>query len=178
MGQREPTLNKVFGYAEVSIDKAGRVILPAVFSNYTGFPATVRILREPSGLCLEVRKEEDFCALIERVIAGCQQVPAPLYEAILLEYLDFCDYASVDVERRLLIPERFRKLLNPSDGKLVLTGIGDGFWIWPQKAYFESRQARQALLQENRAFIFDLAQGRLSNMGAQCTENKDRATQV
>jgi DNA-binding transcriptional regulator/RsmH inhibitor MraZ len=82
----------------------------------------------------------------------------------------------VDVERRLLIPERYRKLLNSTDGKLVLTGIGDGFWIWTQKSYYESREARLAILQENRAFIFDLTQGRLLNMDEQCAKNTDKVT--
>jgi DNA-binding transcriptional regulator/RsmH inhibitor MraZ len=178
MTEDQPTRKKVFGYAEVTMDKAGRIVLPGVFSKYTDCPANVRILREPSGVCLEVRTESDFSLLVERIVQGCQKVSSSLYEAVLIEYLGFSDYCSVDVERRLLIPERYRKLLNSADGKLVLTGIGDGFWIWTQKAYLESREARQALLQQNRAFIFDLAQGRLLRTDAQCVETSEKVTQV
>ena len=176
MTQDQPIRKKVFGFAEVTMDKAGRIVLPGVFANYTGAPGNARILREPSGLCLEVRTEDDFSTLVERVVSGCQKAPSSLYEAVLLEYLGFSDYCSVDVERRLLIPERYRKLLNSTDGKLVLTGIGDGFWIWTQKSYYESREARLAILQENRAFIFDLSQGRLLNMDEQCAKNTDKVT--
>lgn len=129
-----------YGMFEASLDsKTGRFIVPMIVFKY--LHNDVRFTVDPLGRFLEVRSEEDFQALVDRINAAEKLYPPGTIADLRMDYLGFSSEGQIDGSLRLVIPKRMRDILNGEDD-LVLVGVKNCMQVWPASAYHAQRAAR------------------------------------
>ena len=130
----------LYGMFEASMDrKTGRFVIPADVYEY--LHKNVRLTVDPLGRFLEVRSEENFELLVERITAAESTLPVEVIAALRVDYLGFSAEGQIDGSLRLVVPKRMREVLGEDDD-LILIGVKDFLQVWPASKYREDRAAR------------------------------------
>ena len=131
-----------YGMFEAAMDnKTGRFIVPMIVFKY--LHNMVRFTVDPLGRFLEVRSEDDFQALVERINAAEATLPVDVISALRMDYLGFSSEGQIDGSLRLVVPKRMRDVLNEEDD-LVLVLVKDCLQVWGASRYREERRASMA----------------------------------
>ena len=134
----------LYGYAEVTLDKAGRFVVPVEFFERLKGREPMRMLVDPQGRCLELRTETRFNELVARLARLAPSLPPETVSVMMGEYLGYSIQVQIDNAYRLTIPKKFRELLDGEE--LVLLGIGEALQIWSRAAFRAAQKERRALL--------------------------------
>jgi len=135
---------EVFGFAEATLDKAGRYMMPADIFTAMGGRKPMRITVELQGRYLELRTEKNFNNLVERIREMAPDLPSGTVEALMMDYLGYSLTVQVDSHFRLTVPKKLREVLG--EDNLILVGVGDALQIWGRTAFMEGRPERRAAL--------------------------------
>lgn len=129
-----------YGMFEAAMDnKTGRFIVPTVV--YRPLGDRVRFTVDPLGRFLEVRSEDDFQALVDRINQAEASLPVEVITALRMDYLGFSSEGQIDGSLRLVVPKRMRDVLADEDD-LVLVAVKDCLQVWGARRYRAERQAR------------------------------------
>lgn len=130
----------LFGMYEATMDnKAGRFIVPAdVHGRLT---KNVRLTVDPLDRYIEVRSEQKFSELVDRITAAEPNLPVEVVASLRMDYLGFSAEGQIDGSLRLVVPKRMRDILKDEDD-LVLIGAKDHLQVWPASTYRTSRATR------------------------------------
>ncbi len=132
--------NDLYGMYEATMDnKAGRFIVPADVHFRIG--RNVRLTVDPLDRFIEVRSEENFNVLVERISAAEATLPVEIVASLRMDYLGFSAEGQIDGSLRLVVPKRMRDILRNEDD-LVLIGAKDHLQVWPASSYRASRAER------------------------------------
>ncbi len=134
----------LFGFAEVTLDKAGRFVIPVEFFERLKGREPMRILMDPQDRCLELRTEARFQDLVARLTRLAPSLPPETVSVMMTEYLGYSLQVQIDNAYRLTIPKRFREFL--AEDELVLIGTGEALQIWSRSAFRAGQKERRALL--------------------------------
>jgi len=148
----------VFGYAEVTLDKAGRFLIPAEFYEQMKGRAPMRMTVDLQGRCLEVRTEEAFAGLVERIKSAARRLSPEAVSALMIEYLGFSVQVQVDNAYRLTIPKKMRETLD-NGAELVLVGVGESLQIWSRASFKNSQKARREVLVKEMSKVVNAVYG-------------------
>lgn len=141
-----PLQEGIFGYAEVTLDKAGRFVIPVEFYERLKGREPMRILVDPRDRCLELRTEALFQELVGRLARLAPTLPPEVASVMMTEYLGYSLQVQIDNAYRLTIPKRFREMLE--EDELVLIGIGEALQIWSRTAFKAGQKERRRILAE------------------------------
>lgn len=131
----------IFGFAEVTLDKAGRFVVPVEFFERLKGREQMRMLVDPLGRSLELWTEARFKEMVKRLAVALASLPGQAAEAILTEYLGYSLQVQIDNAYRLTIPKKFREILG--EDEIVLVGVGECLKIWPKSRYRQGQEERR-----------------------------------
>lgn len=137
----------IFGFAEATLDKAGRFIIPVEFIDKLKAREPMRMLVDPQDRFLELRTEAHFQDLVARLARLASTLPAETVSVMMTEYLGYSLQVQVDNAYRLTIPKRFREFLG--DEELVLIGAGEALQIWSRSAFRANQKERRKILAQS-----------------------------
>lgn len=136
----------LFGYAEATLDKVGRFMMPSEFYDRMKDRGRMRMTVDPCGNFLELRTEAKFKALVNRVLASVSNLSPDVAQSVLIEYLGYSMEVQFDTSYRLTIPKRFRDEILGEESELVLIGSGDALLIWAKSVFKATQKARRERL--------------------------------
>ncbi len=148
----------VFGYAEVTLDKAGRFLIPAEFFEQMKGRAPMRMTVELEGNCLEVRTEEAFASLAQRIRSAARRLSPEAISALMIEYLGYSVQVQVDNAFRLTVPKKMRETFQ-DESELVLVGVGEALQIWSRKAFRATQEKRREVLRKEMSRVVNAVYG-------------------
>ncbi len=134
----------IFGFAELTLDKAGRLVIPVEFFDRLKGREPMRVLLDPQGRCLELWTEARFQDLVARLARLAPTLPPETVSVMMTEYLGYSLQVQIDNAYRLTIPKRFREFLG--EDEVVLIGAGEALQIWSRSAFRAGQKERRALL--------------------------------
>lgn len=139
---------QVFGFAEVTLDRAGRYMMPADINDSMGGRKTLlRVNVELQGRFLELRTEDNFNQLVQRIKELAPELPPDTLSALMTDYLGYSLTVQIDNHYRLTIPKKLRELLG--EDELILVGVGDALQIWGRSAFKKGQPERRASLKRD-----------------------------
>ncbi len=160
----QPLQDGIFGFAEVTLDKAGRFVIPVEFFERLKGREPMRILVDPQDRCLELRTEGRFQELVARLARLAPTLPPETVSVMMTEYLGYSLQVQIDNAYRLTIPKRFRELLG--DDEIVLIGAGEALQIWSRTAFRASQKDRRRVLSQSVPALTHAILGVMPDEGA------------
>lgn len=132
---------------EASLDsKTGRFQVP--LDAYTKLNKNIFVTVDPKGRYLELRSENNFALLVERLSAPRPGVPARVVASLRTHYLGFSAQCQFDAGMRLVIPKKMRELFE-EESDLILIGVGECLQVWQASVYRERRDIELFELVQN-----------------------------
>ncbi len=148
---QQTLVDGIFGFAEVTLDKAGRFVIPVEFFERLKGREPMRMLVDPQDRCLELRTEARFQDLVARLTRLAPTLPPEVVFVMMTEYLGYSLQVQIDSAYRLTIPKRFREFLGEEE--LVLIGAGEALQIWARSTFRAGQKERRRVLAENAAAL-------------------------
>lgn len=159
----------LYGVADVTLDKAGRFLVPAQFTDNLLGGSALQVTLELAGRYLELWPVDEFKAMVDRLREEPMDPRTGSY--VFSHYVGFSIRVEIDRANRLTVPKRFRSYLQSDE--LTLVGVGKLIQVWDRETYTrhmeDAREILENAARELRGPIYDFGRPKRAATG----ETKD-----
>ena len=147
----------IYGFAEVSVDRAGRFNLPSDMVSGLGTDTSLRVNVSPDRSHLEIRTKDNFEKFAGHLMEEAARLGPEVLQAAAINYLGFSLKVQIDSANRITIPKKFREIVGGSE--VVLVGVGDTLQVWNRDDFIKTDARRREVLEANMPALLNAVYG-------------------